>query len=95
MRLTCVYTVSEVNVMAVVDQGSPKVRLPIREKILIAALLVLEVPVGIFFIPLATVLVLTGILAPLGMMSFSIGTMPFSLAMKRKSARQTREDVRN
>jgi hypothetical protein len=77
--------------MAVVNQNSPKVKLPGKEKLLIAGLLCLEVPSAIFFIPLATVLVLTGILAPLGVMSFAVGTLPFTLAMKRKSAWQVSE----
>ncbi len=72
--------------MTAVDQDSPKVKLPGKEKLLIAGLLFLEVPSALFFIPLATVLVLTGILAPLGVMSFAVGTKPFSMAMKRKTA---------
>jgi len=75
--------------MATVEGDAPKVRLPVKEKILIAGLLVLEVPLALFFIPLATVLVLTGILAPLGMMSFAVGTKPFSVAMQRKSKWQS------
>lgn len=49
---------------------------------LIACLLLLQIPFGIVFFPIAAVLVLTGILAPLAMMSFSLATMPFTLAMK-------------
>jgi hypothetical protein len=72
--------------MAVMDQNPPRVRLPGREKLLIAGLLCLQVPTTVLFFPLAAVLVLTGILAPLGMMSFAIGAMPLSMAMKRKAA---------
>jgi hypothetical protein len=62
----------------------PKAPLPWKKKLLIVGLLCLEIPFGVAFFPLAAVLVLTGILAPLGMMSFKAATMPISLAMKYK-----------
>lgn len=71
---------------------SPKASLPWTKKALIAALLCLEIPVGIFFFPLAAVLVLTGILAPLGMMSFTVARMPITWAMKCKSGWQSQRD---
>jgi hypothetical protein len=37
----------------------------------------------------ATVIILTGVGAPLSMIFGAIGTMPFSLAMKRKAAWQS------
>jgi hypothetical protein len=64
----------------------PKATLPWKKRALIAGLLCLEIPFGVVFFPLAAVLVLTGILAPLGMASFAIGTMPLSLAMKQRAA---------
>jgi hypothetical protein len=75
--------------MTVVNQGPPALRLPGREKLLIGALLCLQIPATVVFLPMAAVFVLTGILAPLGMMAFAVGTMPFSLAMRRKSAWQS------
>lgn len=64
------------------NKGLPKAAMPWRLKALIAVLLCLQIPIGIFFFPLAAVLVLTGILAPLGMMCFTIARKPSSLAMK-------------
>jgi len=75
-----------VSVVTVSDEQSPKVALPAREKLFIGVLLVLEVPAFVIFFPAAAVLFLTGILAPLGMMCFVAGTLPLSLAMKRRAA---------
>jgi hypothetical protein len=36
---------------------------------------------------------LTGIFAPLGMMSFALGTKPFSQAMKLKNKWQSQQDL--
>lgn len=66
--------------------------LPWKKKAFIACLLCLEIPFGVLFFPLAAVLVLTGILAPLGMMSFAIATMPITWAMNCVSAWQSRKD---
>jgi hypothetical protein len=71
----------------------PKATLPWNQKALIAGLLCLQIPFGIVFFPLAAVLVLTGILAPLAMMFFRIATMPFSLAMKRRAAWQSEREL--
>lgn len=51
----------------------------------IAGLLCLQIPSGAIFYPMATVIILTGVGAPLSMIFWAIGTMPFSLAMKRKA----------
>jgi hypothetical protein len=59
-------------------------KVPWTEKLLVAGLLCLEIPFGVVFFPMAAVFVLTGILAPLGMASFALATMPITLAMKRK-----------
>lgn len=64
--------------------------MPWTEKLLIGGLLCLEIPFGIVFFPMAAVFVLTGILAPLGMATFALATMPFSLAMKRRSSWHSR-----
>ena len=78
--------VTETNHMGALQAHVPKPSLPWTTRALIALLLCLEIPVGLFFFPLAAVLVLTGILAPLGMMSFSIATKPYALAMRFKAA---------
>jgi hypothetical protein len=46
----------------------------------------------VFLFPLAAVFVLTGILAPLGIMTFRAAIMPLSWAMKRRSSRQSGND---
>jgi hypothetical protein len=56
---------------------------------MIAGLLCLEIPFGIVFFPMAAVLVLTGILAPLAIMAFKVATMPLSLSLKYKTAWQS------
>ncbi|MCU1363964.1 MAG: hypothetical protein JWM55_1792 [Acidimicrobiaceae bacterium] len=66
----------------------PRATTPWKKKAFMAGLLCLEIPVGVFFFPLAAVLVLTGILAPLGILSFKVATMPFSRAMRCRTAGQ-------
>ncbi len=56
------------------------------QKWIIAGLILLQVPSSLIFYPLAAVLALTGILVPVSMVLIGVGTMPFSLAMKYKSA---------
>jgi hypothetical protein len=56
-----------------------------RQKLVIGALLCLQVPSGALFYPTATIIILTGVGAPLSMALWAIGTMPFSMAMKRKA----------
>lgn len=85
--------VTETNHVVALKTHLRKAALPWKKKALIAGLLCLQIPFGIVFFPLAAVLVLTGILAPLGMASFAIGTMPFSLAMKQRSAWQTKQAI--
>lgn len=68
--------------------------MPWTEKLLIGGLLCLEIPFGIVFFPMAAVFVLTGILAPLGMATFALATMPFSLAMKRRSSWRSRGEAK-
>jgi hypothetical protein len=78
--------VTETNQIVPSKTPSPRATMPWMDKLMIAGLLCLEIPFGIVFFPMAAVFVLTGILAPLGMASFALATMPFSLAMKHKSA---------
>jgi hypothetical protein len=68
---------------------SPKARLSVGQKLVIAGLLCLQVPSSAVFYPVATVIILTGVGAPLSRALWAIGTMPFSLAMKRKAAWQS------
>ena len=70
--------------MVVSNPSPPKAKLTGGQKWLIAGLLVLQVPSSLIFYPLAAVFSLTGIGIPLSMIFLGIGTMPFSLAMKRK-----------
>jgi hypothetical protein len=60
---------------------------------LIAGLLLLEIPFGVVFFPMAAVFVLTGILAPLAMMAFKLATLPLSVAMSRRSARHLERET--
>jgi hypothetical protein len=71
------------------NSSSPKKKLTGRQKWLIAGLIALQIPSGAIFYPLAAVSSLTGIGIPLSMIFVGIGTMPFSLAMKRKVAWQS------
>jgi len=75
----------ETEYMLVSNPSSPKAKLIARKKWLIAGLLLLQVPSSLIFFPLAAVFSLTGIGIPLSMIFLGIGTMPFSLAMKRIS----------
>jgi hypothetical protein len=58
----------------------------------LVGLLCLQVPASAIFYPVATVLILTGVGAPLSMVLWTVGTLPFSVAMKRKAAWQSEED---
>ena len=78
--------------MVVANPNSPKVKLTGRQKWLIAGLLCLQIPSSVIFYPVATIIVLTGVGAPLSIILLRIGTMPFSSAMKRKAAWQSGEE---
>ena len=56
------------------------------QKWLIVGLLVLQVPAGVVFLPLAALFALTGIGVPLSIVFVGVGTMPASVAMRRKAA---------
>lgn len=73
----------------VVSNPSSRSKLTGRQKWLIAGLILLQVPSSLIFFPLAAVFSLTGIGIPLSIIFLGIGTMPFSLAMKRKLAWQS------
>jgi len=78
--------------MVTSNPTSPKVKLTGGQKWLIAGLLCLQIPSSAIFYPLATIIVLTGVGAPLSIILLRIGTMPYSLAMKRKAAWQSGEE---
>ena len=78
--------------MTVSNPNSPKAKLTGSQKWLIAGLICLQVPFGAFFYPLATIIVLTGVGAPLSMILLRIGSLPYSVAMKRKAAWQSNEE---
>jgi hypothetical protein len=83
---------AEAGYMVASNPNSPKAKLTASQKWLIAGLICLQVPSGAIFYPLATIIVLTGVGAPLSMILLRIGTIPFSLAMKRKAAWQSGEE---
>ena len=78
--------------MVVANPNSPKVKLTGRQKWVIASLLCLQIPSSAIFYPVATIIVLTGVGAPLSIILLRIGTMPYTLAMKRKAAWQSGEE---
>ncbi|MGD0393930.1 MAG: hypothetical protein ABSC41_14970 [Acidimicrobiales bacterium] len=71
--------------------NSSSAKLTGRQKWVIAGLVVLQVPSSVIFYPLAAVFALTGIGIPLSMIFLGIGTVPLSVAMKRKVAWQSAE----
>jgi hypothetical protein len=78
--------------MVAANPSSPKSKLTAGQKLVIAGLLCLQIPSGALFYPVATVIVLTGVGAPLSVILLRIGSMPFSVAMKRKAAWQSGEE---
>jgi hypothetical protein len=76
-------------VVHVSNPSSPKAKLSGGQKWVIAGLILLQVPASAIFYPVAAVISLTGIGGPLSMILLTIGTMPLSLAMKRKAAWQS------
>jgi hypothetical protein len=67
---------------------SPKAKLSAKQKLMIAGLLCLQIPSGAVCYPIATIIILTGVGAPLSKVLWAVGTMPFSLAMAHKAAWQ-------
>jgi hypothetical protein len=76
------------NRMPVSTSPPSKAKLSIKQKTLIAGLLFLQIPASALFYPAATIIILTGVGAPLSMALWAIGSMPYSSAMKRKRAWQ-------
>jgi hypothetical protein len=77
--------------MVASNPNSPKAKLTGRQKWVIAGLICLQVPSSVLCYPVATLIVLTGFGAPLSVVLLRIGSMPFSMAMKRKAAWQSGE----
>ena len=78
--------------MVASNPHSPKAKLTGRQKWAIAGLLCLQIPSALLFYPVATLIVLTGVGAPLRAWScLKIGTMPYSSAMKLKATWQSGE----
>jgi hypothetical protein len=71
--------------MAGSNSSSPKAKLSAGQKVTIAGLLCLQVLSGAIFYPPATIIILTGVGAPLSMVLWKIGTIPYSSAMRRKA----------
>lgn len=67
---------------------TPAAKLSFSQRLIIVGLLALQVLSGIILYPVAAVLVLTGILAPISIVLFRIGTLPLSLALKLKASWQ-------
>ena len=78
--------------MTRVIQDRRQVKLLGKDTLLVVGLLCLQVPLAVILIPLASILVLTGFLAPFGIMCFAIGTKPFSVAMKLRAERKSGQD---
>ena len=74
------------------NPSSHETKLSVGQKLMIAALICLEIPFAAIFYPLATIIILTGVGAPISMLFWAIGTMPFALAMKYKATWQSDED---
>jgi hypothetical protein len=79
--------------MVVSNSHAPKVKLTGRQKWVIAGLICLQIPSSVLCYPVATIIVLTGVGAPLSVVLLRVGSMPFSSAMKRKAAWQSGEIV--
>jgi hypothetical protein len=77
--------------MVASNPHSPKAKLTGRQKWAIAGLLCLQIPSALLFYPVATLIVLTGVGAPLSVVLLKIGTMPYSSAMKLKATWQSGE----
>jgi hypothetical protein len=77
---------------AQIEPSPPKAKLSVGQKLVIAGLLCLQVPASAIFYPVATVIILTGVGAPLSMTLWAIGTKPLSLAMRWKTEWQSGEE---
>jgi hypothetical protein len=79
----------DTELLTVPSPKGTKAKLTGGQKCLIASLIVLQVPFSLLFYPLAALFALTGIGVPISMLFMGIGSMPFTSAMKRKTAWQS------
>jgi hypothetical protein len=75
--------------MLVSNPSSPKTKLSAGQRLAIVGLLLLQIPSGALCYPPATIIMLTGVGAPLSVILWKIGTMPYSSAMRRKAVWQS------
>ncbi len=68
--------------------AKPKVKLRVWQKLSIALLFVIQVPVAVLFFTPAAVIALTGIGLPVSFILMGIGSSPATFAMNRKRAWQ-------
>ena len=66
------------------DPISSTLKLTGGQKWMIAGLLVLQIPSSLLFYPLAAIFAITGIFVPIALVLVSVGTWPFSFAMRCK-----------
>jgi hypothetical protein len=66
----------------VVTPVSARPKLTGQQKWMLTGLFVLQVPMALFFIPLAAIFAITGIFVPIAILLLGIGTLPFTYAMK-------------
>lgn len=62
--------------------GPTKGKLTGWQKSAIAGLLILWVPMGVFFYAVASVFAITAVFLPVSLTLIAVGTLPFSFAMK-------------
>jgi hypothetical protein len=65
-----------------------KAKLTGRQKLLVGALLLLQVPSSLIFYPVAALFSITGVGVPVSLVLMGVGTLPYSSAMKCKTAWQ-------
>ena len=65
-----------------------KAKLTGRQKLLVGALFFLQVPSSLIFYPVAALFSITGVGVPVSLVLMGVGTLPYSAAMKYKTAWQ-------
>jgi len=74
--------------LVVSTPGAPHSKLTGRQRWAIAGLLFLQIPSSLIFYPLAAIFAITGIFVPIAIVLMTIGTLPFSSAMKLRDTWQ-------
>jgi hypothetical protein len=70
------------------NSAQAKAKLTGRQKLMVGALLFLQVPSSLIFYPVAALFSITGVGVPVSLVLMGIGTLPYSSAMKCKTAWQ-------